>query len=541
MQTELQARRAAADSRSWLLVLLVATTAFSCAGSDLDAAPGLDIGGSGSNNPAGSQGGVNTGGSGGLGSRPPEQENESRYLAPVATGNYLWTANPFSGRVALIDVRTLHVALETAGHGPTSVTAVSGADGEHAALVLNERSNDATLFRLDAAGQLSKHPALPTHVDANAWAVSPRGNWAIAWTDAKLREAVDPLETFQDITLIALAPGEESATALTIGARPSAVVFSADDRHAYAVTEEGISVLELGKSARVSELVVVSPAIGGDTRSHDVSFAPDASYAVVRGEARSSIAVVALPTGEREVVELGSPVTDVDLTPDGSRALAVLGHVAQVVEIPIPVRGADAAGFARVSLAGESIGSIAVNADGTSAVVYSTALATTRVSLLDLTTLEVTTRTYDLVAPVRALFPAPDPGFAIAFQGPAPDSRKAGAFSLLSLSAQRAPRITATDALPAQVAFSLEGDAALVTVRSDASSEFGAYVLDLPSQRVDFVALASPPLAAGVMATQRRAYIAQAHPEGRITFISLDDGAVQTLSAFELAARILTD
>jgi hypothetical protein len=63
-------------------------------------------------------------------------------------------------------------------------------------------------------------------------------------------------------------------------------------------------------------------------------------------------------------------------------------------------------------------------------------------------------------------------------------------------------------------------------------------LIALQSQRVDFVALESPPVAAGVVPDAARAYIAQSHPEGRITFISLDTGELQSLTGFELAARI---
>src|SRR3954470_15540079 len=34
---------------------------------------------------------------------PPEKEVESSYRSPVATGKYVWIANPKSGRVAYID------------------------------------------------------------------------------------------------------------------------------------------------------------------------------------------------------------------------------------------------------------------------------------------------------------------------------------------------------------------------------------------------------------------------------------------------------
>ena len=108
----------------------------------------------------------------------------------------------------------------------------------------------------------------------------------------------------------------------------------------------------------------------------------------------------------------------------------------------------------------------------------------------------------------------------------------------LSLSAQRVPKIVATDAAPAQIAFSPSSDAALVTVSGEAPATFGAYLIALANQQVDFVPLESPPLAAGVVPDADRAYIAQSHPEGRITFVSLATGELQSLTGFELAARI---
>src|SRR4029079_8568777 len=59
--------------------------------------------GSGSGGPgvAGTTGSGGTGGTGGT--LPPETELESSYEVPVATGHFIWVANPQSGRVAHID------------------------------------------------------------------------------------------------------------------------------------------------------------------------------------------------------------------------------------------------------------------------------------------------------------------------------------------------------------------------------------------------------------------------------------------------------
>jgi hypothetical protein len=60
------------------------------------------------------------GATGGTTSLPEEVEDEESYRAPVATGRYLWSANPESGRVALIDVVDLSVQVLSAGLFPTA-------------------------------------------------------------------------------------------------------------------------------------------------------------------------------------------------------------------------------------------------------------------------------------------------------------------------------------------------------------------------------------------------------------------------------------
>jgi DNA-binding beta-propeller fold protein YncE len=528
-------------ANSWLFAWGALASAFSigCGHGGSDPAPTLPADASGRGG-ASSSPALGAGGSAGGASLPPEKENESQYLAPVATGKYLWSANPLSGRVALIDATTLSVALGSAGNRPTQVLGLEASD-QYGALVLNQGSHDATLLRVDATGAPIKAKSFRTQSDANAWAASPQGHYAIAWSDAAQVSNVGPLDLFQDLTVFSLTSGAETSVRLSVGARPSRFAFDHGETHAYAVTQEGISVIDLGDTPSVSAVLPLSSDPLGQLSASDVSFAPDGSYAVVRSQGSSKVLVLALPSGEREEVDLGGVVTDLDLTSDGTRAFAVLGPKSEVVEVPIPIAGANPSTFARADLAGEAIGAIALNTDGSAALVYSTVLGTSRVVLLDLRSgaTFLTHRSQDLISPVTALFAAPDPRFAISFQSVPAGSKKLGAFSLLSMQGQRVPKIVGTDAAPTQIAFSADGHSALVTVRSDSVGAFGAYLIGLENQQVDFIALQSPPVAAGVVVAANRAYVAQSHPEGRITFVSLADGGLETLTGFELAARIL--
>src|SRR5688572_29536532 len=90
---------------------------------------GIPSGGASSAGTAGSA----TGGSGGT-PPDPEREIESAFEAPVATDRFVWTANPESGNVAVIDATTHAVRLAKAGFRPTTVAGLPGTEDEDGAL-----------------------------------------------------------------------------------------------------------------------------------------------------------------------------------------------------------------------------------------------------------------------------------------------------------------------------------------------------------------------------------------------------------------------
>ena len=148
-------------------------------------------------------------------------------------------------------------------------------------------------------------------------------------------------------------------------------------------------------------------------------------------------------------------------------------------------------------------------------------------------------RSLDLKAPVQAVFAAPDARHAIALQTTLPGSRKRGAFSLVTAQMDRTPKIIGTDAPPMAVAFSPDGAEAVIATRDLSAKIYGVYLVHLDNLDENFLSLSSPPLAAGMVPRAGRAFVAQAHPEGRITFLDLADGSSRTLTGFELAAQIV--
>src|SRR5262245_1885910 len=107
----------------------------------------------------------------------PESEVESSFRVPVVTGRLIWTANPASGRVALVDALTHEVLTLPAGLQPTYLAAIPG-NTDNRALVINAGSYDATLFRDGAGGELEQLD-IPIHQNATAWTLSDSGRFAI--------------------------------------------------------------------------------------------------------------------------------------------------------------------------------------------------------------------------------------------------------------------------------------------------------------------------------------------------------------------------
>ena len=532
--------------RMHFLALLLAFGAGCGANDSASPASGYAPHDSGNGNQAAAGSSSNPGGSSAGGAAlPPEVELDQSFRAPVATGKLLWSANPESGRVALIDAQTLAVRMTNAGFGPTYLAAVPSKAGTDSAIVINVGSHDASWFKA-TANEISSQ-TIATHEGANAWSVSADGKHAIAWTDAAHLASGAPaaLNGYSELTVIDLAASPPESTRLSVGFRPSQVVFDAAGKHAFAVVDEGISVIDLGRTPELSALLLVSAA-GLSGHARDVNIAPDGSFAVVRVDGSPQIEIIDLSSDVRQLLTLSSNVTDLDLSADGSNATAVLGDATppEVVSFAVPTPGSDPAQFERATIPGELVRSVTLAPSDQLALLYANAVPSSHVTLLDTAPGEhhFGFRTVDVRGAVRGIFVAPDSRAAITFQTPPSGSQKKGLFSIVPTEVVRSPRIVGTDAEPSDIAFSdAETGKALVTVHDAKSAVRGVYVIGLANLEQNFVALASEPLpgATGIVPLAKRGFVAQKHPEGRITFIDLETGAAQTLSGFEIAARVV--
>src|SRR5262245_36677288 len=341
-------------------------------------------------------GGSGTAGTGGT--LPPETELESSYEVPVATGHFIWVANPTSGRVAYINAASFEVHTVEAGNAPTYIAPIPSS--EDAVIVLNVLSDDATVLRVTTAGLDSRTVRGVAH-GANAAAVSADGSWAVAWTDARRIKNADPFDGYQDLTVIKLDPQAPRKTIVTAGFRPVSIGFAADGSKAFAVTEDGITVVDLAGAVgpRVSKNVIITDDATEDVDTRDVSLTPNGALALIRREGSAAVGIVDLATSVRSQITLSGPVTDLDLTADGKRAVAVVRDTSEVAILPLEGGAPASSAVVHVTVTGEVVGSVAIAPGGGAALLYTNATQLERITVLTLAATP-TYRVVKLHAPV---------------------------------------------------------------------------------------------------------------------------------------------
>jgi DNA-binding beta-propeller fold protein YncE len=478
---------------------------------------------------------------------PPEREETRVFETPSAGAQFVYVANTRRDTVAVIDARTLGIRSVDVGDAPTVLRTVPGRD---VALVINVGTRDLSILRTSPAA-MTRVTTVPIVRGANALAVAPDGRHAIAWFDSRVPGAAAAATSFQDVSVITLDEAGDTALATTVGFRPSEIVFSSDAQAAFVVTEDGISVLRFADLARapVARLVRV-PDGPGAAVARDLTVTPDGRFALARREGASAVELVDLASGAARTLDLGSPVTDLDLHPSGAFALAVLRAESTWVRIPVPDGFAAPDSVVRRRLDGETVGSATFSGDGKRALLYTTTGGGDRLVIVNLEG-DAAPAAVRLRKGARAIAAAPDGRTAIVVHDRAMGDAKAAGLSveeqiarsfgytLVDLGTGLA-KLQLTEADVGPLALTPDGSRAFVLQRDDARGIRSVQRIALATFIVDEVPLGSPPVAlAPLAAATRLVFVSQVHPEGRISFIDWETGAVSSVTGFELNGRIV--
>jgi YVTN family beta-propeller protein len=516
--------------------------------------PGAGVGGTG-------------GAAGGDPVLPPEVEVKLDFELPQASERYVYAANPDSGTVVIINAETQVIQTLETGDRPTFLRTLVGTDD---AIVLNVGSDDATVIRDPDKG------ATTSTVDvvrgANAIAVAPDGKHAVVYFNSAFSSAGGESGSFQDVTVIELAEGADSAVGMTVGFRPRDVFFASDGSAAFVATDDGISVLDFASIDKSGSGIARLISLGNDIdqKSLDVSVTPEGRYALARQPGESVIRLVDLQDGSIRTLDLTAiplpevelsgdedagtagprpiEVTDLDLAPTGEFALAVLRNQSAVLRIPVPSAFDDAEDVRVYSIPDQLIGSVTIAPDAKRALLYTTAAEVERITVLDLSDAEEP-MTVALRKTIEGVVIAPDGETALIVHKKAPGSPdepgldpdakidRSFGYSVLRVgSGDVKLQITPI----AAGAFTIVPDSGYLFIlfRDDQRGIREVQKVEAKSFLVQPIPLGSPPISLGTVPGSERVFVNQDHPDGRITLIDWKTNETRTVTGFELNSRI---
>ncbi len=489
------------------------------------------------------------------GTPPPPPEIEYEFSAPISSDRYVYVAMTAQDELARIDGETLAVTATPVGKSPRLVSAIPGSDG---AVVLDSINGTASVVRPNGAHDLVK--VVPTLKNLNRLDVDPSGRYAVVWFDLTKQlqsGGIGGVGSFQDVTVIALAPGLERAVDLTVGFRPREVQFDAAGARAYVITQDGVSVIDLGYSVThgpsiVPPIPVSDPAFPPE--SVEVHVVSTGTYAAVRQLGESALHIVdvgGFELGRQWTIPLASPATDLDLAPNGTRVYAVERAAKQLAIIDVPGDAINPNGVETVDLTGATIGSLVLSRNGNRGLLFTNATTDERITMVKLDQAGYPFVTWPLKKSVRAVGISPTGTTAIvlnakAFGDPTTAANvdeyidRSYGYSLIDLATGFAKlQITPVD--PGTFTYAPDGSKAYISLDGgDVPTAVRALqVVTTQNGVVITKQLGSPPSAVGILPGVNMAFSSQRHPLGRVSFVHLVTDAVRTVTGFDLNSNIV--
>ncbi|MDB4976211.1 MAG: hypothetical protein JWN48_4552 [Myxococcaceae bacterium] len=508
-------------------------------------------------------------------SLPPEVEQPLSFETPQAGKTSVYVPNPSTNHVAVVNAGTFNIENLAVGGAPTFAATVPGQD---VALVLNVQSRDAALLRTNEQGKTDVKQLAVGH-DANAIAIAPDGKHAVLYPNAAASGATGT--SFQDLTIVDLTAGMESSKRVSVGFRPRGVQFSKDGNRAFVITEDGISILDftaLAEAPSIARLVSLGDTLA-DAQSIDVQVTPDGAFALSRRDGDSTLRLINLTDGTIKTLALGSlplspinlgdggvpapatgdagvasgtpELTDLDLSPDGSFAIAVLRDRGALVRIPLPGGFSDPSLLSVRLVKDQLIGSVTLSASGTRAVAYTTAAPIESVVVVDLTS-DAPPRGIKLRKAVRAVALTSDGTRALVLHAAVGTAISSNEDSQIDASEGYSLVDTTTGFAKLQLTPARVGEQGLLLTpdglrvfsllnngsKGTSGSVRSVEMADLQTFQVSSVELSTAPTSIGLVPGLARVFVGQLG-EGGITFLDASTGVkIRSVSGFEIASRI---
>lgn len=531
--------------RSSIILLLIAGLGLACGAEREDSGPGGGYGPDGDADADADNGGdsdVDGDADGGV-YLPPEVEVEADFRIPQSGRRYVYVADTQRDNVAVIDSRSLAIEIVEVGDAPFVLASIPGRE---AALVLYRTMAEVGILET-VRGDTSVR-RLEVQPGANRIEVAPDGRHAVVFFDPA--RAVDPAASegsYQDVTIVRVGD-DPAAIRLTVGFHPTEVLFADGGEQAFIVTEDGLHriVLDEVSEPGVAPTLDIGPA-PEDPSAREVVVAPGGDFALVRLPDVAAVSVLEVSARRLTQVPLTSVPTDLDVSDDGSVAVAVLRDESAVAMLPLPDVTDDPEDIRVIPIEGELFGQAVHTAGSSRMTLFTTAVPQERLVVLDLDTEEWFP--VRLRKTVRTVGIAPGGLTAIVIHDKLPGDPATAAdlderidreygYSLVDLDSLFV-RLQTTPTNPEPFLLWEDGSHAFLALRDDSAGVRAVEAVDLEAFQVDTIHLPSPPVALGAVADTNQAFVAQEHKSGRITFIEIDSLATQTVTGFELGAEVM--
>ncbi len=523
---------------------------------------------------------------GGVADAGPPEDEHFQFQPPVASENYVFVVNTSSGTVAKIDPGGLeHIEVDSIDvcHRPTELIAIPGSDS---AVVLCEGSRSVAL--LLAGRDRDRVFEAPVGQAYNALALSTGGRFAIAYFDQD-QAVAGPDSAGNKIAVVDLRPafddsGPPRVHEYAVGYRVTDLLFDqvagpqgSRATRALVVSKSEVAVLPLEQleTTWILERVWLGHPAAEVVEAREVLATPDARLVLVRSFQTPELTVVDVAAGTSAQLPLHGLATDIDLAPDGRRALVVernagvvarvdlaadLGHTVEIDGTRYFDPDADGSpepdDFTTLEALDASGRPLAVGqaelfvtaADRLAGLLYTNVARREEISILDVERMEIEYLgrllnklvDYAVLGPggrVALIVHRPEPGSDAAD----PSEREIDAlhgYTLIDLPT-RATFQQVTEAPIGPLAFSPTGRHAFLTVYDAALDINELHVIDLQrlTLQLDAVPLAAAPISVGVLPGGRIGYVSQEHAYGKITFVDMESMTERAVTGFELNAR----
>jgi DNA-binding beta-propeller fold protein YncE len=460
----------------------------------------------------------------------PEEEDAYSVLPPATTDAFVFVANPDRNTVTRVSVADLSVITAEVGVDPHVVETTA----DYATAVSFNRGTD-DISIIDS--QTLAVQTVSVRPDFNQMVMSGDGKWVACFHDADRREAEDLSEatwSFNEVSLVNIETRQHLP--MVVGFNPREIRFSADNKQMVVVSDAYLAVVDL--TAETPEPVRIP--IAADTIdppvAEEVVLTPDGRFALVRQFGASDLVVAALDSGEVNFIDVGDNPTDIDVTPDGTRAVAVARGSGELWIYDLADLFATPEVIAMPE--GEVLGSVVLSPDNSKGLLYSTASNASRYTSWDRTTGEM-----DVLAsvkPVSGIRVSPDGGVALLAHDiengdtdPESPFYNPYAVTLVELETFFANPIRLPGE-PTEFGATADGDLGFVIMEGQPT----LVQLNYRTLIHDQVDLKSGAVHMGVLPETRTVYASQEHDLGRISFYDADSATLQTITGFELNSGI---